>query len=159
MEQEIHPEVLPSEPLEEGHAFRSVGPAIARARKALERGVTLVEVLIVVAIIAMVASGVAVFALPRFREAQVKSAETGARVIRGAIQNWQRVNNEITCPTVAQLVQEKELDSAANTQDPWAQEYVLQCTDDDVIVGSNGPDKKRGTPDDIRVPKGATAGP
>jgi hypothetical protein len=27
-----------------------------------------------------------------------------------------------------------------------------------VVVASNGPDKKRGTPDDIRVPKGALAG-
>jgi general secretion pathway protein G len=159
MQHATHLEPTPSEAFEEPRTIRSVGPGIARARRALERGVTLVEVLIVVAIIAMVASGVAVFALPRFREAQVKSAETGARVIRGAIQNWQRVNNEISCPTVAQLVQEKELDSAANTEDPWAQPYVLQCTDDDVIVGSNGPDKKRGTPDDIRVPKGATAGP
>src|SRR6185369_13493356 len=67
-------------------------------RRSVERGVTLVEVLIVVAIIAMVASGVAVFALPRYKEAQIKSAETGARVIRGAIQNWQRINNESTCP-------------------------------------------------------------
>ncbi len=130
-----------------------------RMRRAVERGVTLVEVLIVVAIIAMVASGVAVFALPKYKEAQIKQAETGARVIRGAIQNWQRVNNEVTCPTISQLVQEKEIDSATNTQDPWAQDYILQCTDDDVIVASNGPDKKRGTPDDIRVPKGATTGP
>ena len=130
-----------------------------RVRRAIERGVTLVEVLIVVAIIAMVASGVAVFALPKYKEAQIKSAETGARVIRGAIQNWQRVNNEVSCPTMSQLVQEKELDSATTTEDPWAQPYILQCTDDDVIVASNGPDKKRGTPDDIRVPKGATAGP
>lgn len=132
---------------------------VARARRALERGVTLVEVLIVVAIIAMVASGVAVFALPKYKQAQISSAETGARVIRGAIQNWQRVNNEVSCPTISQLVQEKELDSATTTEDPWAQPYILQCTDDDVIVASNGPDKKHGTPDDIRVPKGATAGP
>jgi general secretion pathway protein G len=135
-------------------------PGASRARRAalaLERGVTLVEVLIVVAIIAMVASGVAVFALPRYKEAQIKSAETGARVIRGAIQNWQRVNNESTCPTISQLVQEKQLDSASNTSDPWGEQYMLSCTDDDVIVASNGPDKKKGTPDDIRVPKGLTA--
>ena len=91
---------------------------------ALERGVTLVEVLIVVAIIAMVASGVAVFALPKFKEAQIKTAETGARVIRGAVQNWQRVNNESTCPTMSQLVQEKELDSATTTTDPWGEAYI-----------------------------------
>src|ERR1044071_9824050 len=103
---------------------------LKRSLRALERGVTLVEVLIVVAIIAMVASGVAVFALPRYKEAQIKSAETGARVIRGAIQNWQRVNNESTCPTISQLVQEKHIDSAANTDDPWNQPYILQCTED-----------------------------
>ena len=115
------------------------------------------EVLIVVAIIAMVASGVAVFALPRYKEAQIKSAETGARVIRGAIQNWQRVNNESTCPTISQLVQEKQLDSASNTSDPWGEQYILSCTDDDVMVASNGPDKKKGTPDDVSVPKLAVA--
>src|SRR3954467_2693726 len=107
-----------------------------RLKHALERGVTLVEVLIVVAIIAMVASGVAVFALPKYKEAQIKSAETGARVIRGAIQNWQRINNESTCPTVQQLVQEKELDSATNTADPWNEQYILACSDDDVMVAS-----------------------
>jgi len=113
--------------------------------------------LIVVAIIAMVASGVAVFALPKYREAQRSSAETGARVIRSAVQNWQRVNNEVSCPTVAQLVQEKHLDSASNTDDPWGEDYQLTCSDDDVVVSSAGPDKKKGTPDDVRVPKLAAA--
>lgn len=127
-------------------------------KRVAERGVTLVEVLIVVAIIAMVASGVAVFALPRFREAQVKTAYTGAMTIRGAVQNWQRVNNDSSCPTVQQLIQEKELDSAATTLDPWGEQYTLTCADDDVTVSSGGPDKKRGTPDDVRVPKGAQVG-
>lgn len=125
-----------------------------KLRRKLERGVTLVEVLIVVAIISMVAGGVAVFALPKFKEAQIKSAETGARVIRTAVQDWQRVNNESTCPTVSQLVQEKHIDSAANTDDPWGEEYVLTCTEDDVYVVSKGPDKKKSTKDDISVPKG-----
>lgn len=129
-----------------------------RAVRALQRGVTLVEILIVVAIIAMVASGVAVFALPKFKEAQKKTAETGARVIRSAIQDWQRVNNESSCPTMSQLVQEKHIDSAANTDDPWGEAYLLSCSDDDVIVTSKGPDKKKGTADDIRVPKNAVGG-
>ena len=106
----------------------------------------------------MVAGGVTVFALPKYREAQEKSAETGARVIRSAIQDWQRVNNEVSCPTVSQLVQDKHIDSAANTDDPWGQEYILTCTDDDIAVLSKGPDKKRGSSDDIRVPKGGSRG-
>ena len=141
-------------------SFGPLGPLLeyrrpSSLRRAVQRGVTLVEILIVVAIIAMVASGVAVFALPKFKEAQKKTAETGARVIRSAIQDWQRVNNESTCPTMSQLVQEKHIDSAANTDDPWGEAYILSCSDDDVIVTSKGPDKKKGTADDVRVPKNA----
>ena len=122
-----------------------------------ERGVTLFEVLIVVAILAMVAGGVAVFALPRFQDSQKKTAETGARTIRMAIQQWQAANNETSCPTVSQLIQDKQLDSGQNTNDPWGQAYNLNCSDDEVTVTSNGPDKKKGGKDDIQVPKGAAA--
>jgi len=123
--------------------------------KRSRRGVTLVEVLIVVAIIAMVAGGVAVFALPKYKEAQIKNAETGARIVRTAIQQWQAANNETSCPTMSQLVQEKQLDPGQTTKDSWNQDYTLTCTDDEVIISSNGPDKKKGTKDDIVVPKGA----
>ncbi|MCC6900205.1 MAG: type II secretion system protein [Polyangiaceae bacterium] len=130
--------------------------ALLRSRRAT-RGVTLLEVLIVVAIIAMVAGGVAFFALPRFRESQIKTAETGARVIRQATQSWQASNNETNCPTISQLVQDKQLDPGANTNDPWGQPYSITCTDGEVSVTSTGPDKKKGTKDDIKVPKGAAA--
>ena len=124
-------------------------------RHSATRGVTLLEVLIVVAIIAMVAGGVAFFALPRFRESQIKTAEVGARVIRQATQSWQASNNETNCPTMSQLVQDKQLDPGASTNDPWGQPYVVTCADGDVTVISSGPDKKKGTKDDIRVPKGS----
>ncbi|HXK18658.1 MAG TPA: type II secretion system protein [Polyangiaceae bacterium] len=123
------------------------------------RGVTLFEVLIVVAILAMVAGGVAVFALPRFQDSQKKTAESGARTIRMAVQQWQAANNETSCPTVSQLIQDKQLDSGQNTNDPWGQAYNLNCSDDEVTVSSNGPDKKKGTKDDIAVPKGAATQP
>ena len=121
-------------------------------RRATERGVTLVEVLIVVAIVAMVAGGVAVFAFPRFKEAQVKTAGTGALTIRQAAQTWQASGGD-GCPTVSQLVQEKYLDPGANTQDPWGGDYTITCTDDEVIVSSTGPDQQAGSKDDIQVPK------
>ena len=123
------------------------------------RGVTLFEVLIVVAILAMVAGGVAVFALPRFQDSQKKTAEAGARTIRMAVQQWQAANNETSCPTISQLIQDKQLDTGQNTNDPWGQAYALNCTDDEVTVISNGPDKKKGSKDDIAIPKGATAAP
>jgi general secretion pathway protein G len=128
---------------------------LARLRRA--RGVTLFEVLIVVAILAMVAGGVAVFALPRFQDSQKKTAEAGARTIRMAVQQWQAANNETSCPTVSQLIQDKQLDTGQNTNDPWGNAYSLNCTDDEVTVTSSGPDKKKGTKDDIAVPKVAAA--
>jgi type II secretory pathway pseudopilin PulG len=112
-------------------------------------------VLIVVAIVAMVAGGVTVFALPRYREAQIRSAETWARTIRAAVQNWQSTSNETSCPTIAQLVQEKHLDSGSTTVDPWGQQFQLTCSEDEVFVLSTGPDKKKGTKDDIQIPKAA----
>jgi len=129
----------------------------SRGRR-LMRGVTLVEVLIVVTIIAMVAGGATVFALPRYRDAQKKSAETWARTIRAAVQNWQSTTNETSCPTVSQLVQEKHLDSGSSTLDPWGQPFQLTCAEDEVFVLSTGPDKKKGTKDDIQVPKAPGTG-
>ena len=49
---------------------------LRRLRRAATRGVTLVEVLIVVAIMALIAGGVSFLVLPRYREAQVKTAKT-----------------------------------------------------------------------------------
>ena len=137
---------------------RNRGSRSAGAFGACERGITLVEVMIVVAILAMVAGGVAVFAIPRFREAQKSTAETGARTIRQAAQTWQTTSSDSSCPTVSQLIQEKHLDPGQQTADPWGEEYVISCTDDDIVVLSKGPDKKRGTKDDIQVPEGVAAG-
>jgi general secretion pathway protein G len=134
--------------------------AVARQlglRRRHEAGMTLVEVLIVVSIMALIATGVTVFALPKFKEAQVSTAKTNAQVLRRAVQDWQRVNMESTCPTISQLIEGKHLDSASNTDDPWGQPWTLACTDDDIFVQSMGPDKKQGTPDDISVPQVRTA--
>lgn len=129
-----------------------VARRIVRARRRAA-GVTLVEVLIVVAIMAMIAGGVTVFALPKYKEAQISTAKTSAQVLRRAIQDWQRVNNEVTCPSESELIQGKHLDTGANTDDPWGMQWKFECTEDDVFVHSAGPDKKDGTTDDIVVPK------
>jgi general secretion pathway protein G len=128
-----------------------------RASQASARGVTLFEVLIVVAILAMVAGGVAVFALPQFQKARVKTATAGCRTIRQAVNTWKMDPENTSCPSVSQLIEEKILDKGTNTSDPWNQPYAIQCTEDDVVVTSSGPDKKKGTSDDISVPK-TTAG-
>ena len=125
--------------------------AVERRRR--QAGMTLVEVLIVVAIMAMIAGGVSLVALPQFKKAQISTATTSAQALRRAVQNWQRVNNEISCPSLNQLVEDKEVDAASNTDDPWGQPWRFVCSDDEIFVQSNGPDKTEGTKDDISVPK------
>jgi general secretion pathway protein G len=126
-------------------------------RRATQAGVTLIEVMIVVAIMAMLAGGIAFAVLPKYRESQIKSAEANARTIRTAVQSWQAMSNESTCPSMNDLVASKNIDSASNTKDPWGEDYQLTCPDGEVVVTSGGPDKKRGTSDDISVPKSGGA--
>jgi general secretion pathway protein G len=114
--------------------------------------VTLVEVLVVVAIIAMVSSGVALYALPRYREAQSAMAKRGARVLRHAVHDWQRVENRSDCPSVAELVQLRHLDPGQSARDSWNREFRIYCEQEDVVVSSAGRDGRFGTSDDIVVP-------
>ncbi len=130
----------------------------SRARavlRAVSRGVTLIEVLIVVAILSLIAAGVTVGVLPKFREAQIKTTEGNAREIRNAVNRWRGSKGGTDCPTISQLVQDKEIDSASKIDDAWGSAYKITCTEDDVFVVSPGPDKKEGSADDISVPKGA----
>ena len=128
----------------------------ARAARAAERGVTLVEVLIVVAIMAMISTTVVVAVIPKFRGAQIETASQSAREIRNAVTRY-RARGTDQCPTVAQLQSEKEIDSASKIDDPWGSAFKIECGEDEVWVMSSGPDKKDGTADDISVPK-KTAG-
>lgn len=127
--------------------------SVARITKAVARGVTLVEVLIVVAIMSLIAAGVTVAVIPKFRQAQVDTATNNAREVRTAAARWRATRGGDQCPTISQLVQDKEIDTASKTDDPWGSAYKINCTDDEITVSSPGPDKKDGTTDDIMVPK------
>ena len=123
---------------------------LRRARR--RRGVTLVEVLIVVAIMALISAGVGFLVLPKYKEAQVKTATTTARTIRQAASLWRSLKGAAgECPSVSKLIEDKEIDSSSSTQDPWGQPFTIACSEDDVTVSSPGPDGKPGTKDDISV--------
>lgn len=129
------------------HAVHST---MVRARR-VQAGVTLVEVLIVVAIMALLAGGVAFSILPKFGETQAKEAKRGALELRKMAQLWQ-ADNGSDCPTISMLKKAKLMDRASSPKDPWGERYKIRCADDEIFVASNGPDKKKGTSDDIEVP-------
>jgi general secretion pathway protein G len=128
-------------------------------RRAAARGVTLIEILIVLAIVGLIAGGVAVVAVPKYLEAQKKQAQTDARTIHPAAEKYRVDHPGEGCPTVELLRDKNELSKASKITDPWESPYKIICGDEDVAVLSLGPDKREGTPDDIRIPDNSPAKP
>ncbi len=128
----------------------------SRVLRSTERGVTLIEVMIVVVILGLIASGVAVAVFPRFKEAQVKTTKTSAMELRRATEMWRGTHASDVCPSIDQLKTDKAIDTATKASDSWDTPFKITCEDDETIISSNGPDKKEGTPDDIRVPEAQT---
>ena len=125
---------------------------LSRARRAARRGVTLIEILIVLAIVGLIAGGVAVVAVPKYQEAQKKQAQIDARTIHPAAEKYRVDHTGEGCPTVELLRDKNELSKSSKITDPWDSPYKILCGDEDVTVLSLGPDKKEGTADDIRIP-------
>ncbi len=114
------------------------------------RGVTLVEVLIVVAIMAVIAGGATLLAFPMYKEARIKAAVISAGEIKKAAQLYQELDSvSDACPTLQDIVSAKRID-AKKTDDPWGKPFKVQCNEGDLRVVSSGNDRKEGTPDDIR---------
>jgi general secretion pathway protein G len=128
-----------------------------RTSRAWRRGVTLIEVLIVVAIMALISGGVGFMILPKYRESQVKTATTNARNIRAVATQFVALKGG-DCPTVEVLITERELDSDGGGSDPWGSVYSIGCDGDDISVSSPGPDGQDGTEDDILVGGAPSAG-
>ncbi len=125
----------------------------ARKKMNRARGVTLIEVLIVLAIIGLIAGGVVVFAFPQLEKAKVGTAKNDTKALYQAIETWKL--DHTGCPTVEGLKKDKALSTTSNTNDPWGQPYKVQCDEDGakIAVYTIGPDKKENTADDIRVPE------
>jgi general secretion pathway protein G len=122
---------------------------IRRARRAAARGVTLVEVLIVVAIMAVISGGVTLVAFPLYKKAKVDAAMVGCHAVKQAADLYQNLDGSADqCPTIQDLVKSKKID-ASKTDDPWNVTYRIDCSEGEVRVYSSGNDRKPGTPDDL----------
>jgi general secretion pathway protein G len=112
---------------------------------ALERqaGMTLTEIMVVVIIMALIATGVALAVLPRLKDAKIKATRSDVQVVQSAVTLWMAENNG--CPTIDQL----PLSHGARTKDAWDKDFVINCEGEEPSVASAGPDGEMGTEDDI----------
>ena len=99
------------------------------------------------------ASGdVAFVPAPREAGAEPHDVMNALRTLHVVAEAW-RANHADECPTVQRLIDERELAASASPNDPWNRPYKIVCEEGDTIVISSGPDRREGTPDDIRFPE------
>jgi general secretion pathway protein G len=126
--------------------------AAARGSRRQQAGMTLLEIMIVLAIIALVAGSIGVGVFSQFKKAQVKTAKEGARAVAEAAKRYMLDNSGACPPSIDDLVAQRELPK--KPKDPWGQDFTLKCPGqgdpDGVDVMSNGPDRQEGTADDVK---------
>ena len=120
----------------------------ARVKRTAKRGVTLVEVLIVLSIMALISGGAVLFVFPEFAKAKVKTTRLVGQQIRQATLTYMNVDGINECPTVQDLTTAKKLEPG-RSNDPWGKPYKINCADGEIRVISSGKDGKEGTPDDV----------
>ncbi len=121
-------------------------------KRAGQRGVTLVELVLSATVLAVIAGAAALFIAPRANAQQIDSTVRDAQRIRDAALEWRR-DNPTGCPTLSQLEHEGALDSNATQDDPWGGRFRVICDGDEIAAASAGPDGKLGNHDDVRVPR------
>ncbi len=126
-------------------------------RRAPSRGVTLIEVMIVVVILGLIAGGVAVAVFPMLLKAKIGLTLTNASVVRTAASDW-RSDHADECPTPRMLRDAELIDSASKLLDAWNTPFQIVCQERQTIVISYGPDKKESA-DDLVVPEPIAMGP
>jgi general secretion pathway protein G len=109
---------------------------------------TLVEIMIVMAIIALIAGAAGFALIPTFTKAKVKQSSADAKTIASAAELYMSENDE--CPSVDELVSSKTLKQSASTNDAWGNEFQIECNEDGAVVRSAGPDEQFGSEDDIQ---------
>ncbi len=109
---------------------------------------TLIEIMVVMVIMALVATAAGFAILPALRRAKVKQTSGDAKAVASAAELY--LSEHDNCPTVQDLVSEKILDKNKNTQDAWSHDFSIECDQDGVTVRSAGPDGQMGTEDDVQ---------
>ena len=130
---------------------RLVARAAARTARSAA-GFTLLEVMIVLALLGLIAGSIGVAVFNQFRKGQVNTAKLQVKEISNAVMQYMIENNS-DCPKgMEDLVAKKNLKK--HPKDPWGSEFILKCPGqndtDGADVVSLGKDKQEGTDDDIK---------
>ncbi len=130
--------------------------AAARRRRSrpaeAELGMTLIEIMVVLAIIVLVMGGVSLGVFKYWKSSQVNVAKKEIMVIQNALTAFAIHHRNKTCPEELDTLY-KEGHITKKPKDPWGQPFTYKCPGDNDTEGadicSSGPDRKSGSEDDI----------
>ena len=127
--------------------------AAERTPRKRDAGMTLLEVLIVLALISLIAGAIGVTVFNNYKRGQVRAAKLIVKEVGGAVQQYMIDNNQDCPPGLEELVNQKYL-KKNSMKDPWGKPFTVKCPgeldSDGIDISSPGPDKQEGTEDDIQ---------
>jgi general secretion pathway protein G len=113
------------------------------------RGMTLIEIMVVVMIIAMVASAVGVNVLGASDDARKQQATAETATLTQTAEAYLASHPNEPCPSVRDLMQANMLSNRSDDRDPWENPYAIDCDPGIVQARSAGPDGIFDNEDDI----------
>ena len=115
-------------------------------RRHRAQGFTLVEMMIVVMVMALIATAVGIGVMRVWEDTRVKQTRTDANRMMSAADMYLLEEGGDACPTVDEL----PLDRRQRTTDAWERPFHVECDERGVFVRSAGPDGVWENEDDIR---------
>lgn len=120
-----------------------------KKRRRRRAGMTLVEVMAVLIIMAIIASAIGISVMKAMSDANKRATATDARAIQGAATQYVLENPRDGCPDVHDLMENGTLDPTRDNTDAWGNEFLIECDANAIHVKSAGEDGQFGTDDDI----------
>lgn len=121
--------------------------------RAAKRGFTLVEMLVVIAIIGMLATLAVKNIVPALESSRLTTAEAGCQSLSEACATYHMKHKKF--PTSLDQLTEGDdpiLDSDKPLYDPWDNKYEMELKGKNrLVIKSAGPDGEMGTEDDVRT--------
>jgi len=118
-------------------------------RRNARRGFTLLEILVVIALISLLTTGVAVGALTMLEASKKKQAKTDGASLASVAEAFIITHGDQTCPTPEELSRDGLLSHRSKIEDPWGTTYRIRCEASYAVATSAGPDRAFDTEDDI----------